>query len=233
MTIIVGRGRSKATQRIEISDPTVSREHCWLTDNGDGSYTLENKSAQGTCVDGRKVVKTRVLPETLIQLSETTTVRVADLIPAPSASPVPNRGGGTNATGAPAPEFSVRGLEAVWQQYHDARLELQRKQHSMGLVVRIPMICSAVTGVLSGVLPEEFRVFTIILTLLGVCVMVYGFIQQKNFVFAEEMDKLERWFQDNYICPNPRCGHFMGNQAYNILRQDRKCRYCGCKLNEK
>ena len=60
MTIIVGRGRSKATQRIEITDPTVSREHCWLTDNGDGTWTLQNKSAQGTFVDGKQVLKTKV-----------------------------------------------------------------------------------------------------------------------------------------------------------------------------
>ena len=81
MTIIVGRGRSKATQRIEITDPTVSREHCWLTDNGDGTYTLQNKSLQGTFVNGRQLVKTIVEADDKITLSASTTVKVADLLP--------------------------------------------------------------------------------------------------------------------------------------------------------
>lgn len=237
MTIIVGRGRSKATQRIDIDDRTVSREHCWLTDNGDGTYTLENKSLRGTFIDGRQVLKTKVTPNTYIKLSETTTVKVADLLPlAPpppgQAQPIHGQRPQQAAPPKPQPEFSTKNLESVWKRYHDGKLELQRKQHSMGLLVRVPMLFTAMTGVLSAVLPQEFRAFTIVLTVVSSLIMIYGFFQQKGFVFAEEMDKLDRWFQDNYVCPNPECRHFLGNQPYNILRQDKVCRYCKCKLKD-
>lgn len=222
--VIVGRGRSKATQRIEITDPLVSREHCILTDNGDGTYTLENKSKNGTFVDGRRVIKTVVDRDTVITLSEHTKVRVSDLLPIGSPSP--------SSSKETVPGFSVRGLESVWRNYHDEKMALQRKQHSIGMLVRIPMICSAVTGVLIGVLPQEFRFFTILLTLIGICVMVYGFIKQKNFVLAVELDKLDRWLQDNYVCPNPACRCYLGNIPYIVLQQTPNCKYCKCKLHE-
>lgn len=39
MEIIIGR---KGQQHIAITDLSVSREHCKLTSNSDGTYTLEN-----------------------------------------------------------------------------------------------------------------------------------------------------------------------------------------------
>ncbi len=225
MTIIVGRGRTKATQRIEINDPTVSREHCWLTDNGDGTYTLLNKSAQGTFVDGKQVVKTTVKADTLIKLSGTTTVRVADLLPlAPPPGPVQPDG---------SEGFSVGDLEVVWKQYEDKKRELAHKQHGMGVLVRMPMLFTAATGILSAVLPPEFRPFTIVLTLLSALVMVYGFMKQKSFVYQDEMDNLNKWMMDNYVCPNPKCRHFIGLKDYRVLRTDKKCGFCGCKLTDK
>lgn len=244
MTIIVGRGRTKATQRIEINDMTVSREHCWLTDNGDGTYTLQNKSPQGTFVDGRQVVKTKVTPETYVKLSETTTVKVADLLPLKAdmakPQPAPGASAGVNAPKSvpspsqqQVPEFSVRGLETVWKQYEDKKRELAHKQHSMGVLVRMPMLFTAATGILSAVLPPEFRPFTIVLTLLSALVMVYGFMKQKSFVYQDEMDNLNKWMMDNYVCPNPKCRHFIGLKDYRVLRTDKKCGFCGCKLTDK
>ena len=41
MEIIVGR---KGQQKVPITDMAVSREHCKLTANPDGTFTLENLS---------------------------------------------------------------------------------------------------------------------------------------------------------------------------------------------
>ena len=155
MTIIVGRGRSVATQRIEITDPTVSREHCWLTDNGDGTYTLLNKSQQGTFVDGVQVVKTKVTSNTYIKLSDATTIKVADLLPLNVEQP--------NTT----PEFSIKELQMIWKKYEDAKRELGHKQHNMGLLVRIPFFFTALSGILSTFLPTEYRIYTIVLTVVS------------------------------------------------------------------
>lgn len=145
MTIIVGRGRSKATQRIEITDPTVSREHCWLTDNGDGTYTLLNKSQQGTVVNGNRVMKTIVTPNTYITLSGTTTLKVADLLPLAAPSPAPRQAPSFAPRQAPSspprpvqkpstPTYSIAHLEAVWDDYHETLLDIQRRQRTTTLL---------------------------------------------------------------------------------------------------
>ena len=54
MEVIVGK---QGNQRIPITDQYVSRKHCKLTSNGDGSYTIENLSQNGTFVNGRKILK--------------------------------------------------------------------------------------------------------------------------------------------------------------------------------
>ncbi len=65
MEIILGRD---GTQKTPITDQTVSRKHCKLTVNDDGTYTLENLSASGTKVDGQSIIRTTVNPNSRIQL---------------------------------------------------------------------------------------------------------------------------------------------------------------------
>lgn len=84
MEIIVGR---KGTQRALITDITVSREHCKLTSNGDGTYILENISTNGTFVNGTSVIRTVVTPETTLRLGTNFTITVRDLLPLPASTP--------------------------------------------------------------------------------------------------------------------------------------------------
>lgn len=209
--IIVGRGQKDTPF---IKDMTVSREHCHLTPNGDGTFVLEDMSAGGTYINGIPVCKTTVKLSDDIQLGDSYKAKVKDLIPKIDV-------------------FSIKPLESVWQKYHDEKLTLQRRQHGQGLLVRLPFIISGLAGAVTFMLPDNLKVFSFVIVILNLGLMVYGFIQQKNFVMADEIDKLDRWLQENYCCPNPDCHHFMGNIPYNILRQDKKCKSCGCKFTEK
>ena len=233
MDVIVGRGRDFATQKTEITEGTVSRKHCTLTDNGDGTFTLKDESSLGTFVDDVQVIKRIVTPDTILRLGPTYTVKVADLFPlyTPKEKDEERKLIGENPE--PCDGYSVKGLEDVWNHYHETKLELQRRQHRMGLLIRIPMLFTAMSGILTAILPNEYRIYTCILTGISALLMIYGFFQQKDFVLAIEMDKLERWLQDNYVCPNPNCRCFLGNQPYHLLRMNKKCRYCGSKLNDK
>lgn len=235
-TIIVGRGRSKATQRMEISDPTVSREHCWLTDNGDGTYTLENKSPQGTFVDGRQIVKTRVTACTSIRLSPTTTVTVRDLIPLLQAPVARQRM--LSSTQSQVPEYSISFLKKVWDDYHEGQLDIQREQKSINLMRSASPLFTMGSGAvatLSRTLGWGNAVFTltIILTLIGLALMVYSFLKGVNDHSIEKKEALNETFQDRYVCPNPKCHHFLGNKPYSLLRQDRSCPWCKCKFTER
>lgn len=235
MTIIVGRGRSKATQRIDISDPTVSREHCWLTDNGDGTYTLLNKSQQGTVVNGNQVVKTRVTPDTLITLSPTTTVRVADLLPLkqPKSPEQPVRPAPQNP--APPKEYSIEPLKAVWEDYHNTLLDIQLRQRKINLWRSAsPMftIGSGALATLAKTMGWSDAIFTItsVMTGMGLLLMAYCFYKGFTDNSIKEKEEATEKFTRRYICPNPKCRHFMGNQSYTIVKQNKCCPWCKSKF---
>ena len=180
MTIIVGRGRSKATQRIEITDPTVSREHCWLTDNGDGTWTLQNKSAQGTFVDGKQVLKTKVTPDTYIKLSETTTVKVADLLPI-QQKVVPTPKPAQPQEKKEVPTYSIKPLKYVWEEYHNRQLEIKNRQRSINQLRSASPIFTLGSGAIATMAKtmgwgEGIFTFTIMLTIVGLVLMVYSFL---------------------------------------------------------
>ena len=228
MEIIVGRGRSFATQRVEIDDPEVSRMHCVLTDNGDGSYTLENKSPNGTYVDGLKVLKTRVTKDTVIRLSKNTAYSVAELLPLPQSPLKPS----------PEPEsFSIKPLEAVWDEYHDKMLEIQLRQRNINMLRGASPIFTLGSGAIAGVAKsmewgDVVFGITIVMTVIGLLLMVYCFVVSFADKSIEKREAATDEFTQKYVCPNPDCKHFMGNQSYKVLRQSKTCPWCKCKLKE-
>lgn len=231
MTIIVGRGRSKATQRIEINDPTVSREHCWLTDNGDGTYTLQNKSQQGTFVDGRQVLKTIVRPETVITLGSFK-VKVADLLPSPAQTPTP----ASNPVPKPAPKpepptFSLRPMEAVWNSYDRKRLDIQEESAKRANQQRVQGIISML-GMALGLLPIPV-VFRAICVLASLFLGIYFFMQgQSTTSVQRQLHDLDEEYASKYKCPNPACGRPLGNMAYRNVRYQKQCPACSCKYSD-
>lgn len=245
MTIIVGRGRSKATQRIEITDPTVSREHCWLTDNGDGTYTLLNKSQQGTVVNGNRVMKTTVTPNTYITLSGTTTLKVADLLPLEAPSPAPRQAPSFAPRQAPSspprpvqkpstPTYSIAHLEAVWEDYHETLLDIQRRQRTTTLLRSASPMFTVGSGVIAGIAnrmgSQDVCVVTAILAGIGLILMFYSFFKGLSDNSIDEKEEATELFNSYYVCPNPKCHHFMGNQAYQIVSQHKNCPWCKCKF---
>ncbi|MCQ2237895.1 MAG: FHA domain-containing protein [Bacteroidaceae bacterium] len=235
MTIIVGRGRSKATQRIEINDPTVSREHCWLSDNGDGTYTLQNKSQQGTFVDGRQVLKTNVRPETELTLGSFK-VKVADLLPlqpqsSPSPTPVSNPAPTPTPKPTPKPEpptFSLRPLETIWNNYDRQRLEIQEESAKRANQQRVQGIVSML-GMALGLLPIPV-VFRAICVLASLFLGIYFFMQgQSTTSVQRQLHDLDEEYASKYKCPNPACGRPLGNMAYRNVRYQKQCPACSCK----
>lgn len=127
--------------------------------------------------------------------------------------------------------LSIGHLGNIWKQYHDKQMALQKRQHTLGLWARVPILFSMSGGLLAAIVPDNLRPYMLVLTGISVLLTLYGFLQQKGFVLSEEMDKLNNWFQDHYVCPN--CKHFMGNIPYKILRQNKNCPYCKCGFKDK
>lgn len=211
---------------------TVSRQHCKLsvdfTDDPArkvSTIKIKNLKPQNiTYVDGLEIESKTIQEQSVVQLgSDRYSMDLKQVIDGMRKLLPP----------PPPAEYSVDHLEQVWEQYHDMKLELMKKQHSLGLWARIPMFFSMGSGVLTAIVPDTYKPYLGVLTGLSLVIMIYGFIQQKNFVFSEEMDKLENWFQDHYICPNPQCHHFVGNIPFKILKTNPGCGFCKCRYKSK
>lgn len=185
---------------------TVSRQHCKLSVEADGSMVLINlKPANITYVNGQEVMKKRVSAHDVIELgSERYRVdlqavlhAVADLLP--------------------KPPVSIAHLEAIWDNYQDEKMALQVRRSKSAAIQSVTGILSMLSiacGFIPGI-PDAVRIS---LYVVAVGLAVYFFIIRYRNAGkeAQELKEFEDRFKENYTCPCG-CGRFMGNQEYKQL----------------
>ncbi|MBD5324837.1 MAG: FHA domain-containing protein [Bacteroides sp.] len=236
MEIIIGR---HGTQKTPITDPTVSRQHCKVTVNGDGTYVIENLSSSGTKVDGLDIIRTTVRLNSRIQLGPSFSTTLAELIGvhAPSQTSAPKNPASTEASsGATKPRtaevktFDISHLRQVWEDFNSTNLEMAEEQRKTNLVrtgLGIFTMCAMPTIFFFG--PVGYA-----LTGLGVIGNIYSFAGMRNAETAEERQCRQDAFDDAWVCPNPECGHSIIAKNYKMLvRNHQSCPYCKCKYIEK
>ena len=242
MEIIIGR---KGNQKTPITDPTVSREHCKVTMNGDGSFTIENLSDYGTKVDGRNIIRSSANLNSRIQLGNSFSATLVELIGNPAASQ--RNAGNQNASTSqsatksfnnqsqPKPKeevqtFNISHLKKVWEDYNNTNIAMAEKQRSITLTrtgLGIFTMCAMPTIFFLG--PIGY-----ILTAIGVIGNIYSFTGMKNAESPAERQHRQDAFDDAWVCPNPKCGHSLMAKNYKLLvRNFQACPYCKSKYVER
>ncbi len=198
-----------------------------------GTISITNMKPQNvTLVNGSEIVK-KVIPEnSTVELGKD---RYAVSIPEvlDIASKIVK-----TVVKEPPKEYSIRHLQVVWANFHQGELDIRRRQKNIGLLRSASPLFTLGSGALATLArvmelgPQVFTV-TLILTGIGLCIMAYSFYKGYTDKSIEEGEELRQDFQMRYVCPNPDCHHFVGQQPYNILRQNKSCPYCHCKWNEK
>lgn len=237
MEIIIGR---QGTQKTPITDPTVSRKHCKVTDNGDGTYVIENLSPSGTKVDGVEIIRATAKPNSRIQLGQNFNSTLVELIGVPQIATKPQTQSTpakpvTQGTSSPKtqPEvktFNISHLRRVWEDYNNANIEMadsQRKTNLIRAALGIFTTCAMPTIFFFGDVGYA-------LTGIGVLANIYSFAGMRNAETAEERQRRQDAFDDAWVCPNPECGHSLLAKNYKLLvRNHQSCPYCKCKYVEK
>lgn len=237
MEIIIGR---QGTQKKPITDPTVSRKHCRVTDNGDGTYVIENLSPAGTKVDGVDILRTTVKPNSRIQLGQSFSATLVELIGIPQVTINPNvQSAPVNyleqSISSPKPQsevkaFNISHLRKVWEEYNNTNIKIADAQRRTNLIrtgLGIFTMCAMPTIFFLG--PVGY-----ILTGIGILGNIYSFAGMRNAETAEERQQRQDAFDDAWVCPNPACGHSLIAKNYKLLvRNHQSCPYCKCKYVEK
>ncbi len=124
------------------------------------------------------------------------------------------------------PKFAdIRPLKKLWDDYQSELLNLQIKERrsgvlrsATGLITMAAMVLSVFTG----------RDNPLFLTLYALAGVVSAFFFVKAFRDSSKMPKLQQEIRESfpkkYVCPH--CGHFMGNQSYEIISQGKNCPHC-------
>jgi len=127
------------------------------------------------------------------------------------------------------PEADIRPLETVWNDFERKNISLQiaeRKFNTLrsttGLITMVAIALSIATGGKSH--------WYILLYGVAIVVSVLFFVKSylDSSKVPQKRQEMNRAFQREYVCPH--CGHFLGNQSYDILVQNDHCPYCKAKF---
>ena len=225
MEIIVGR---KGQQRTCITDMSVSREHCKLISNADGTYTLENLSANGTFVDGRSVVRSVVTTDTIIQLGATFKIVVKELLPITQQTEKP----AVSQTPSVDPrqkeyELKFRHLKNVYDKYTADKIALQKEASKNNFFRMLPMTLLSLVGLGAVAIPGLGEIAPVI-SVIGLGLLVYSIVKSYSISTEnpERMEILNNQFMIDYVCP--KCGNFLGFVPYETLANKTLCSFCKC-----
>lgn len=137
-------------------------------------------------------------------------------------------------------EFNISHLERVWNNYHNSCIELQKRSRKQNVQGRIPMFFTMGAGALSSIAfarvwGDEVKIICVILTVIGLLLMGYTFMKSKNDTSIEDRERFTEEFQEKYICPNPKCGKYLGAYSYKLMKRQysMSCPHCKCKFVEK
>lgn len=132
--------------------------------------------------------------------------------------------------------YSIGHLNEVWETFDGELYELQKRQKSLALVKSLYMPCTVLSTMAGfafkqlGLSEGTTETVSFIMYLVAAVVLFYGLYRTYADHSLEERKQIEQKCQDEYVCPH--CKHFLGFQAYRILRQNKNCPYCKCKWVE-
>ena len=213
--------------------PAEGIAHCQIEVDQAGNMTLTNLKAQNvTFVNGAEIMSKRIDTASAITLGKDRFgINVTEIINAAQKILTVGGGGVGENIGTGSGPYSIKHLKNVWDDYSGSLKQIKIRQKNIGLLASIPIAFSMLGGLIAGVAPE-IRSFALVFTGIALVVMLIGFYKRFTDKSIEETEQLNEKFQDRYVCPNPKCHHFLGNQPYNILRQNKNCPYCKCQWTE-
>ena len=183
---------------------SVSRQHCSLVVNPDGSFCVKNLNAQNsTYVNGVQVESKIVTVKDVVEFGSDHYLLnwkfVEELMPK---------------------IVDIRPLKKVMDDFKKEKKAITDRQKNNALLARVPIAFTMLGGLLAAVIPGPI---TICLTIVAFIITIYGIYKQKDDNSSEELEKLQNKLMHDYSCPN--CGRYLA-QPYEQLELMDNCPYC-------
>lgn len=232
MELIIGR---KGEQAFPIMDMSVSGKHLKLTTLSDGNVEVEDLgSSNGTFIDGVRIIKKVVSRSTTIQMGTRYTFKVSDVLPeTPKVSTQQQQN--APAQPKPVPEYSIKHLKRVWDEYEGTIAGIREKTQQMQKKRMIPMMLGSFSGIISAIFPLiDFGIGAIVTLPITIFSFILYFKSYNEKDTSHEDTKAAKdTLIKKYVCPNPECHRTIQLQDYSIISQIPNCPYCKCKWTTK
>ena len=226
-TAIVGSPNS-VPSCVSRCQPDLGIAHCSIDIDKDGKMVITNlKQLNITYVGGSQVVSKSLDENSDVELGAnkyklpiSLVLQTAQKIVSPKPS---------------APELSLLPLKAVWDNYCQEEQRIRQGIKERQDFARIPPIFTSSAGLLTALtiviegVPNWIRAIGVMFTFIGIIMFIIMYVLAKRDNSQKELEALNDKLIDDYVCPNPACHHFMGKQPYKVLKQNKKCPFCGCK----
>ena len=228
MEIIIGRDAETSQLRITVGSQSrlfgtlgsvpasVSRQHCSLTRNSDGTFTMKNLKAQNiTLVNGLAVEQKNVSERDTLELGN-------DHYPLD-----------WGFIGQIMPRMAdIRPLQQVWEQYQTDLLALTVKQNRFN-ALRAGTGILTMVAIAAGFIIGKEESSTLYVVLYSVAILLSLGFFVKSYIDAGkvpvERQRLSERFQHDYVCPC--CGRFL-SQPYDQVRLLDQCPYCKAQFRK-
>lgn len=232
MNLIIGRESGVVAPRLCIKDgnrtkfigqpgsvpKTVSRNHCRIEKTNDGKLRITNISDQNSVyVNGIDCQSKTIDKNDLVELgTDHYRLDLASVVKVIESVDVPT-------------SYSIIHLKQIWDNYSQAKLDMQIRERKINALSAIPGVISMISIALSFI--DGFR--AVFISVAAICAMVFAIIRLKGAENGPlKQRELEDGFQDDYVCPNPKCHHFLGNRSYKLVLKDGCCPWCKSKYTE-
>lgn len=229
MDIIIGRDantsqlritqgqQSKAFGAIGCVPATVSRQHCSLTSNSDGTYKIVNLKPQNvTYVNGMEVMAKVITERDRIELGPNKFLVSWDWV----KNLVPQ-------------VVDFRPLKRIWQEYDKHKLDQQIADRKFNSLRGVTGLITMGLIALSIAFPE-FRETPLYIGIYSLAILISVGFTYKAYQDSSKgpmrTKELNDDFQRHYVCPH--CHHFLGFQSYDVLIQNTACPYCKATIKK-
>lgn len=190
----------------------VSRHHISLDAIGDGKWKLKNINAQNVTFVNGIAVETKTVSETdKVELGNSHYLFSWNVLNVQT--------------------IDINPLKKIWDNYKQEDIKIKKHQEKLGVLASIPILFTMIGSIIVGLFPE-IRTFALCFTILAAISMICALYKRFTYSITDEQEKIKEKFKQSYVCPNPKCHHFMGFQDYDVLIQNAGCPYCKMKYKK-
>ncbi len=199
--------------------PQEDKAHCKIDVSSQGIMTITNMKVDNcTFVNGMPVNKKTIDINSEVTLGKEKYSLNINLILETAKKLVGEK---------PKEPKSIRHLEEVWIEYENKLEDIQRRQQRKSKRASLPIMISISLGVVSVIISKLFNleddsIVFIIISLLPLLMYLKNYKEKDTSI--EDRKQVKNEFIDDYVCPH--CNHYLGEQPYKVLKQNKNCPYC-------